>query len=162
METNRAGNRGGNIAYSRAALRAAQITGHYNEWQAQNNVQFSIDGVFGTLAPVDNQGFTAGHVAVTGCNVCFFGIWVNNTNVVSTTQGPIIDPAGLTGGTAKDVGSFPDVVDGKVLLGLLKIKVGGGGSGVQTFTPGTTNLNATNITATFYDTTVMPTKPLQS
>jgi hypothetical protein len=160
MDTNRVGNRGGNIAYSRAALRQAQITGHYNEWQAQNNVQFSIDGVFGTLAPVDNQGFTAGHTAITGCNVCFFALWVNNTNVVSTTQGAIVDPANLagTGGLAKDVIAFPDVVDNKVLLGLLRVKVGTG----ATFTPGTTNLNATNITATFFDTTVMPTKPLQS
>jgi hypothetical protein len=162
MDENQIGARGGNIAFSRAALRGAQITGHYNEFQTQNNVQFAVDGVFGTLAPADNQAFSSGHTTITGCNTCFFGIWVNNTNVIATTQGPLVDPAELTSGLAKLAVPFPDVVSNNVLIGLLKIKVGGGGSGNQTFTPGTTNLNATNITATFYDTTVMPSKPLQS
>ena len=160
MHQNLLDDRGGSIAYSRAALRQAQITGHYNEIQTQNNVQFTVDGVFGTLAPTDNQAFSAGHPTVTGCNVCFYGVWVNNTNVIATTAGPIVDPATLggTGGMAKSVVRLPDVVSNNVLIGLVKVKVGVG----ATFTPKTTNLNATNVTATFLDTSVMPTQPAQS
>jgi hypothetical protein len=90
----------------------------------------------------------------------FYGIWVNNTNVISTTEGKIVDPAKLggTGGTAEKSIPYPDPQDTKVLIGLLKVKVGTG----ATFTPGTTNLNATNVTATFYDTTEMPAIPQQS
>lgn len=156
MQFNKVGDRGGNIAYSRAALRQAQITGHYNEIQSQNNVQFVVDGVFGTLAPVDNQAFSTGHSVITGCNECFFGVWVNNTNVIATTQGAIVDPAKLgNGGTSEQVIPYPEVVDSNVLIGLIKVKVGTG----ATFTPHTTNLNATNVTATFYDVSVMPTIP---
>lgn len=156
MHQNLIDERGGNIAYSRAALRQAQITGHYNEIQTQNNVQFTVDGVYGTMAPTDNQAFSTGHTTITGCNIAFFGIWVNNTNVIATTQGPNIDPATLgNGGTSVRALIYPPVVANNVLIGLLKVKVGTG----ATFTPRTTNLNATNITATFFDTSVMPTVP---
>src|SRR5262249_31378679 len=141
-------------------LRQAQIAGHYNEIQSQNNVQFTIDGVFGTLAPTDNQAFATGHTTIQACNICYFGIWVNNTNVIKTTQGLIVDPSKLggTGGTAERVIPLPPVVANNVLIGLLKVKVGVG----ATFVPGTTNLNATNVTATFVDTSDMPTQPAQS
>jgi hypothetical protein len=156
MHQNLIDDRGGNIAYSRAALRQAQITGHYNEIQTQNNVQFTVDGVFGTLAPTDNQAFSAGHATITGCNEVYYGVWVNNTNVIATSQGPIVDPAQLgNGGTAIKVLSLPSGVANNVLIGLNKVKVGVG----ATFTPKTTNLNATNVTATFFDTSVMPTIP---
>ena len=156
MHQNLLDDRGGNIALSRAALRQAQIAGHYNQFQIQNNVQFIIDGVFGTLAPTDNQAFSSGHNALTGCNMCFFGIWVNNTNTIATTQGPVVDPATVgNGGTSAKVLIYPPVVANNALIGLLKVKAGVG----VTFTPGTTNLNVANITATFYDTSTMPTVP---
>src|SRR5690349_13939504 len=149
MHQNLLDDRGGNIAFSRAALRQAQISGHYNQFQIQNNVQFTVDGTFGTLAPTDNQAFSTGHPTITGCNTVFYGIWVNNTNTIATTAGRIVDPATLggAGGTAKTVIPFPDVVANNVLIGLLEVKVGVGAS----FVPGTTNLNASNITATFFD-----------
>jgi hypothetical protein len=156
MHQNLIDDRGGNIAYSRAALRQAQIIGHYNQIQTQNNVQFTVDGVYGTLAPTDNQAFSTGHPTITGCNLVFYGIWVNNTNVIATTAGQIVDPATLgNGGTNVRTTVYPPVVANNVLIGLLKVKVGVGAS----FVPGTTNLNATNVTATFFDTSVMPTIP---
>lgn len=160
MHQNLLDDRGGNIAFSRAALRQAQITGHYNEFQTQNNVQFVVDGIFGTLAPSDNKAFSSGHATITGCNTVMYGVWVNNTNVIATTAGKIVDPATLggAGGTAKNVIPFPDVVANNVLIGLIEVKVGVGAS----FVPGTTNLNATNVTATFFDTSTMPTQPKQS
>jgi hypothetical protein len=156
--------RGGNIAFSRAGLRQGQINNNgawnYNQFQVQNTVHYTVDGVFGSLAPADNQQLSTGHNTITGCNVCFFGLWVNNTNVLATTQGAIIDPATLagTGGTAKGIIKLPDVVSNNVLIGLIKVKMGVG----ATFVPRTTNFNATNITTTFLDVSTMPTLPQQS
>lgn len=160
MDSNRNGDRGGNVTLSKAGLRVAQVAGHYNEFQIQNNVFFTIDGVYGALAPVDNanQYFGGVNNVITGCNVAIFAIWVNNTNVLAITRGPLVDPAKLTNGDQTKAIAMPDVVENNALVGLIKVKVGTG----ATFTPGTTNFNATNITTTFHDCSVMPTKALLS
>jgi hypothetical protein len=87
-------------------------------------------------------------------------VWVNNTNVIATTQGTLVDPAQLggSGGVAKTAIKLPDVVANNVLIALIEVKVGTGVS----FIPGTTNFNATNITTTFFDTSVIPTIPQKS
>jgi hypothetical protein len=159
MDSNRVGDRGGNISFSRAAIRTAQITGHYNEFETQNNVQFTVDGVFGTLANVANQSFAgAPGGAISACNVAIYAVWVNNTNTLAITRGALADPAKLTNGTQQIAIAMPDVVANNALIGLIKVKVGVG----ATFTPGTTNFNASNITTTFYDCSVMPSGPLLS
>ena len=157
MHQNLVDARGGNIAFSRGALRQGQINNNgawnYNQFQTQNTVHYTVDGVFGSLAPADNQALSTGHNTVTGCNVCFFALWVNNTNVLATTQGPLVDPVLLFGGSAKSIIKLPDVVSNNVLIGLIKVKVGVWAS----FVPRTTNFNATNITTTFFDVSSMPT-----
>jgi hypothetical protein len=156
--------RGGNIAFSRGALRQGQVNNNgawnYNQFQTQNTVHFTIDGVFGSLAPSDNQVFSTGHNTIIGCNVCIFALWVNNTNVIASTQGPSVDPAliGGSGAVSKLAIRLPDVVTNNVLIGLVKVKVGVG----ATFVPRNTNFNATNITTTFFDTSTMPAAPQQS
>jgi hypothetical protein len=146
-------------------LRQGQVNNNgqanYNRFETLNNIQFTVDGVFGTLAPTTNIPFSTGHPTITGCNELFYGVWVNNTNSVATTAGSIVDPATLTGANNainKNVVKLPDVVSNNVLIGLIKVKVGTG----VTFTPGTTNLNATNITTTFFDVSGMPTAAQQS
>src|SRR5258706_922375 len=130
MHQNLVDARGGNISFSRGALRQAQVAcnalAHYNEIQVQNTVHYTVDGVFGSFAPVDNQAISSGHNTVAACNVCFFGVWVNNTNVLATTQGPFVDPATLAGagGANTNVIKLPDVVSNNVLIGLIKVKVG--------------------------------------
>lgn len=161
MDANRIGDRGGNLVMARAAVRQAQIAAHYNEVQTQNTAQFLVDGKFYALAPVDNQAFGTGLAAVVGCNEFFVAMWVNNTNTIAYTRGALVDPADVGNvavGRAVKVVPLPDLTSGNALLALVKIKVGTG----VTFTPGTTALNATNVTATFYDTSVMPTQPDQS
>lgn len=163
-DLNRIGDRGGNITFSKAGLRQAQITGHYNEFQIQNNVFFTIDGVFGASTAVDNanQYFLGANYnsVITGCNMAIFAIWINNTNVLAVTRGPLVDPAKLggTGGSQALAAAMPDVMANNSLVGLIKVKVGT----AVTFTPGTTNFNATNITTTFYDCSVMPSAPFLS
>jgi hypothetical protein len=75
--------------------------------------------------------------------------------VVSTTQGKVVDTASLATAGGSKVLQMPDVVANSALLGLIKVVT----AGTAVFVPGTTNLNATNVTATYYDTTDMPTKP---
>lgn len=161
MHQNLIDQRGGNIAFSRSAMRQGQSANNgngvanYNAFQTLNNVQFSIDGLFGTLAPTDNLRFSAGHPTVTGCNELFYAVWVNNTNAITTTAGPIVDPATLAGvgAISQKTLEFPAAMSNNVLIGLIKVKVGTG----ATFTPNVTNFNATNITTTFIDTAIMPT-----
>lgn len=164
MQENLIDDRGGAIAFSRGGLRQGQVNNNgawnYNRFQTLNNINFAIDGIFGTLAPTDNIAFSACHPTIIGCNQLFYAIWVNNTNSISTTAGPLSDPAQLAGagGFGTSAMRFPLLVANNALIGLIKVKVGVGAQ----FTPGTTNLNATNITATFYDTSVMPVAKHQS
>lgn len=166
---NTAGDRGGNVSYSKAGLRQAQITGHYNEVQIQNNVFFSVDGVFGALAPIDNLNTAYASANYTGpsttnvpsCNSALFALWVTTNNTLTVTKGANVDAtklAGTTGRTAEKVLPFPDVVSGAALYGLIRVTAGTG----VTFTYGTTNFNGTNINSVFYDTVRMPTIPFTS
>lgn len=155
MDQNEIGNRGGNISYSKAGIRQAQINANGCQLNTQNTVQFTVDGVFGALAPTDNQAINTG-TTLQACNSCIFAVWVNNTNVIATTQGKIVAAAKLgNGGTGELVVPYPDIVANNALIGLIKVKAGVG----VTFVPGTTAFNASNITSTFFDVSMMPTVP---
>lgn len=167
MDQNAVGDRGGNVSFSKAGLRQAQITGHYNEVQIQNNVFFSADGVFGALAPIDN--LNAATTTYTGpsttnvpaCNSALFALWVASGNVLTVTKGDNVDAtklSGTTGRTGEKVLSFPPTPSGASLIGLVRVTAGTGTS----YQYGTTNFNATNINAAFYDCARMPTVPLTS
>jgi hypothetical protein len=169
MDFQTAGDRGGNVSYSKAGLRQAQITGHYNEVQIQNNVFYSVDGIFGGLAPIDNLNTAYASANYTGpsttnvpaCNSALFALWVASNNTLTVTKGANVDStklSGTTGRTAEKVLPYPDVVNGAALVGLIRVTAGTGTS----FAYGTTNFNATNINTAFYDTARMPTIPLTS
>lgn len=167
MLTNIVGDRGGNVSLSKAGLRQAQITGHYNEVQIQNNVFYAIDGTLGGLAPIDNLNTATttytgpSTTAVPACNSALFAIWVATGNVLTVTKGANVDStklSGTTGRTGEKVLPFPDVVAGAALVGLIRVTAGTG----TAYAYGTTNFNATNINAAFYDCATMPTVPLTS
>lgn len=169
MDQNAVGDRGGNVSYSKAGLRQAQIAGHYNEVQIQNNVFYTIDGQFGGLAPIDNLNASYASANYSGpsttnvpaCNSALFAIWVASNNTLTVTKGANVDAtklAGTTGRTAEKVLPFPDVVAAAALVGLVRVTAGTGTS----FQYGTTNFNATNINVAFYDTSRMPSVPLTS
>lgn len=169
MQANLVGDRGGNISLSKAGLRQAQITGHYNEVQIQNNVFYSLDGVIGALAPIDNLNTAYASANYTGpsvtnvpaCNSAIFALWVASNNTLTVTKGANVDAtklSGTTGRTGEKVIPFPDVVASASLYGLVRVTAGTG----ATFQYGTTNFNATNINTVFYDCAVMPTVPLTS
>jgi hypothetical protein len=153
MQDNIVGARGGCINHSRAGL-GAVIAGCVAGDFVQNNVvNYTVDGRWNHLAASNNRAFTAGHTAFANNNICLFAVWVSENNVFSTTQGKIVATADTA--TGKAVVPFPDVISNAALIGLIKVKAGVG----ATFTPGTTNLNASNITTTYVDCSVMPTAP---
>jgi hypothetical protein len=137
---------------SRAGLALGATAGTVN---IASNVQFCIDGIFATVNAVNNAAFSNNHLSLAAGCACLFGVWVTAAGVVSTTQGKVVDTASLATAGGSKVLQMPDVVANSALLGLIKVVT----AGTAVFVPGTTNLNATNVTATYYDTTDMPTKP---
>lgn len=158
MQDNIVGSRGGCINFSRAGL-GAVITGCVAGDFVQNNViNYTNDGLWNQLAASNNRTFSAGSTAFANNNICLFAVWVGQNNNFFTTQGKIVasQQALSTGGTV--VVPYPDVVSNAALIGLIKVKAGV----ATTFTPSTTNLNATNITTTYIDASLMPTVPFLS
>lgn len=156
MDTNSIGDRGGNRTLSKAAINGSIVgTGALN---VANNVTYTIDGVFNTVAANNNVQFSSGHATLAAGCECLFALWVNAAGTFSTTQGKVVDTASLSAGTAQKVVPLPDVIASNALVGLIKVKT----AGAATFVPGTTNCNATNVTCTFYDTERMPTVPYTS
>lgn len=155
MHTNQDGSRGGNVTMSKAGLVTGVGTGQMN---LPNNVLYTIDGVMNVLGNNWNQLFSSGHTALAAGCECLFGLWVLANNTTVTTQGKVVDTASLSAGTGTKVVEMPPLVSAAALIALIKVKT----AGAATFTPGTTCLNATNVTATYYDTSQMPVAPLTS
>ena len=169
MQVNQVGDRGGNVSHSTGALRQAQVAGHYNEVQIQNNVFFTLDGTFGGLAPIDNLNASFAGANYTGpsntnvpaCNSAIFALWVASNNTLTVTRGDVVDATKLSGtanGTGSAVIPYPAIESSKALIGLVRVTAGTG----TTFAYGTTNFNATNINAAFYSCSRMPAAPLTS
>lgn len=158
MQDNIVGARGGCINFSRAGLGLA-IAGCVAGDFVQNNViNHIIDGRWNQLAASNNRTFSAGSTAFANNNICLFALWVAENNVFSTTQGKVVASVQALSTGGQLVVPYPDVIANAALIGLIKVKAGV----LATFTPSTTNLNATNITATFIDCATMPTIPFLS
>lgn len=108
---------------------------------------FTINGVFKSLAANDSIAFSSGHTALAANQACLFAVWCDGSadseSACSTTQGPIV--------ASGDTCPVPPLSTGKALLGLIKVV-----TGATTFTPGTTDLGAANVTDTYYNCMVMP------
>lgn len=147
---------GGNVCLSKAALNLSNVTtGAIN---IANNVTYAVDGVMNTISNNWSQLFSSGHTTLAAGCECHFAVWVNAAGTVSTTQGKIVDTASLSSSGGTKVVPMPEVVSAAALIGLIKVKT----AGAATFVPGTTNLNATNVTATYQDTMRMASTPALS
>lgn len=155
MDQRQTGAHGGNIVLAKAGLAGSANNIAFN---TTNNVVYTVDGVAYSKAAANNVAFSSGHTALAAGCECIFAVWVDSSGNITTTQGAIVDTASLSGGTGTKVVAMPDVVASKALIGLIKVKT----AGAATFTPNTTAMNASNVTTTFYDTSVMPGSPLTS
>jgi len=109
-----------------------------------NTLTFTNNGVFKSKAATDNLTFSTG-TALAASQACLFGVWINTSGTVTTSQGPIQ--------AAGDPCPVPSQATANTtLVGLIKVTT----SSAATFTPGTTDLSASGITAAFSDCMDMP------
>jgi hypothetical protein len=110
-----------------------------NTFKTVNTLTFTNNGVFKSKAATDNLVFSAG-TALGNSQACLFGVWIDGSGTVTTTQGPIVaagDPCPVPSQTTANV----------TLVGLIKVTT----SSAATFTPGSTDLGASGITDVFFD-----------
>ena len=115
-----------------------------NTFKTVNTLTFTNNGVFKSKGATDNLVFSAG-TALGNSQACLFGVWIDGSGTVTTTQGPIVaagDPCPVPSQTTAGV----------TLVGLIKVTT----SSAATFTPGSTDLSASGITDVFFDCMDMP------
>jgi hypothetical protein len=107
-------------------------------------VTFTNNGIFKSKAITDNLAFSAGHTALGNSQACLFGLFLDTSGNVTTSQGMIVaagDPCPVPNAPASNLTPF----------GLIKVTT----SSSQTFTPGTTALGTGN-TAAYINVASMP------
>lgn len=156
MQTNLIGDRGGNFVLTKTSIAVPGTGCVASDLVINNKVDYVIDGVFNQLAATNNCGWSSGHTTLQANQTCWFALWVSANNVLSTTQGKIVNNTDLA--ASKTSVPFPDVISGAALIGCVKIKT----QGSATFAPGTTAMNATNVINNIINCFAMPTVPTLS
>ena len=136
------------------------------------DITYTIDGRFYSKATTDNiaisysgatvyQAAAGGIQAVNGGftggvngSTRIYGIFLNASGAASIVPGPIVDSAELAAGRVAL--PFPDAPNGVCPIGALRVALTAG----TTFTPGSTDLSASGVTATFYNLADVPATPL--
>lgn len=143
-----------------------------NTIKTTNNITFTIDGRFYSKSATDNiaisytgpsvyQAAAGGIQAVNGSftggangSTRLYLICLNTSGAVSILPGPIVDSAELAAGRVAL--QYPDDPNGVCCIGALRVALTAG----TTFTPGSVDLSASGVTATFYDLADVPCNPL--
>lgn len=112
-----------------------------NTFKTTATTIFSIKGVMYSKAATDNLAFSSGHTALAASQQCVFGVCLDSSGNVTTVQGPIKDV-----GNDDAVLAWPVAGDAKALIGGIIVE-----TGATTFTPGSTDLGAANVTDTYVD-----------
>lgn len=131
----------GYLSLTAAGLAAGTNTGTF---KTVNTLAFTNNGIFKSKGATDNLTFSAGHTALAANQACLFGIWINAAGSVSTSQGPIV--------ASGDPTPVPPTPANVTLVGLIKVTTSSSGA----FTPGTTGLGASGVTAAYSDCMDMP------
>ncbi len=132
----------GYMSLSSGAIAVGTTTGTFKTAAA---VTYTSNGIFKSKAITDNLTFSAGHAAVTASKACLFGLWLDGSGNVTTSQGPIVaagDPCPVPTAPANNL----------TLFGLIKVTT----DASTTFTPGTTGLGASGVTAVYTNCSLMP------
>ncbi len=124
---------------------------------------YSVDGVMYTKSALSAQsiavtnnytGSTGGAYVQPANTTVFYVLSLDSAGTVYVTQGTYAGQdlsARSAGATAKGSGAIPDTPSGTTPVGVIKVA-----TGAVTFTPGTTALDAANVTATYFDVSVLP------
>ncbi len=123
---------------------------------AGTGTDYCIDGI------LYNKADSATNVPLTAAAVqpvltkCLYLICIDSAGTISTVKGVAVLTADLTAGTK--VLQWPDLPTDKCAIGAVKMTL----ASTATFTAGTTALDASNCTATYYDLFSVPAAPLTS
>lgn len=131
----------GFASYTAAGLAIGTNAGTF---KTTNTLTYTSNGLFKSKGATDNLAFTAGHTALGNSQACLFGVWINASGTVSTSQGPIV-----AAGDPCPVPSAPGA--NLTFVGYIKVST----SSSQTFTPGTSTLGTGN-TAAYQDCNRVP------
>ena len=116
-------------------------------------IDYSIKGIMYHAAEADNIAMTAlAQQAV--LTTCLYLVCLDSGGALSITKGVEVLKADYDAGDA--VLAWPDVPDGKCPIGAFKIDL----ASTATFTSGTTDLGAANVTDTYFDLSTVPSVPL--
>jgi hypothetical protein len=130
------------------------IDGRFYSKSATDNIAISYSGATVYQAPSGvstiNGGFTGG---VNG-STRIYGIYLDTSGAVSILPGPIVDNTELAAGRVAL--NWPDAPTGVCTVAGMRIAVTSG----TNFTPGSVDLSASGVTATFYNLAGTPANPL--
>lgn len=112
-----------------------------NTFKTANTTIYSIKGVMYSKAATDNLTFTAGHADVEANQQCIFAVCLNAAGTVSTVQGPVKNV-----GDDQSVLGWPSVGSDVAMIGAIVVE-----TGATTFSAGSTDLGAANVTDTYID-----------
>lgn len=148
--------RGGTLCLSKAGL-AIGSTPAQLAIAAPNGagVDYAINGIIYHLADAATVAVTAG-TAQGLLRKCIYLVCLDSSGNLTTVQGTAQLTADLTAGTA--VLAWPTPTADTCCIGAVKVQT----ASTANFTAGTTDFNATNVTATYYDLLTVPVDPLTS
>jgi hypothetical protein len=156
---------GGSLAFNSGALAAGTTAGTIKTTAAIN---YTVDGYFLSKAITDNIAISIANPALWGVNADgsftgkvggttrLLGIFLDSAGAVSYAFGEPVSTADLAAGLAPL--QYPLPQRRKACIGFLRLTLTNG----TTFVPGTTSLAAAGVTATFLNTSVVPSEPLRA
>lgn len=115
-----------------------------NTFQIANIVHYNINGRSYRKAITDNLAFSAGTALATR-QACVFWVLIDTAGTVTTSQSSIV-----SGSTAADYvqqAFEPPVVSDKAVIGAIVVET----RNAATFTPGSTDLGASDVIDTFHN-----------
>lgn len=147
--------RGGTMCLSKAGL-AIGGTASKAKTAAPNGagVDFAIDGILYHLADADDC-IEFDDLTQTDETTCLYLVCVDSSGTITVVQGDEVDNDDLTAGT--EVLHWPTPTEDTCAIGAIKIKCDG-----TAFTGGTTGLDDSDVTDTYYDFMCVPVEPLSS
>jgi hypothetical protein len=131
----------GFVSLTSGAIAAGTTAGTF---KTTATITFTNNGIFKSKSATNNLTFSSGHTALGNSQACLFGLWLDASGNVTTSQGPIVaagDPCPVPGAPAANRTPF----------GLIKVST----SSSETFTPGTSTLGTGNTVA-YTDISAMP------
>ena len=143
--------RGGNLCFGKAGLAIGTTTSDIKTAAA---IDYAVNGILHSKAATDNIPMTAADAQAVSTS-CLYLVVIDATGAVSTVKGDEVLTADIASG--KQVLTWPQPTSNEVTtIGAIRIDT----SSAVSFIAGTTALDATGITATFYDLFALPAQPL--